>query len=270
MRKQQKVAIAVGAGLLALFILAVILHGGRRVDHLKPDPVGKNETPATFMQMVDLNSAPADVQAAAERLKTSRVGYAMVKPDRTYLIISTGSPRDRVQYDRAEGQPDMVNPSFVDIHLVSSLRGENLLLGTTTHTGAIEYQFDVDGKYADIPTLHNRHNLELMALDAATGFTLVTVKDGGKAGEGNIRVEGYARVFEAQFTATVMTAKGRVLGWAPIMAAAGAPNWGSFVADIAFDTTDIPDTGFLVLKEEMTGAELVVPISLKQRAPQLG
>ncbi|HYG56607.1 MAG TPA: Gmad2 immunoglobulin-like domain-containing protein [Symbiobacteriaceae bacterium] len=261
MKKRRAALIAAAVALIALSVAWMV---GRHLGTPKGAGV-----PTAFATAINLASAPADVQAAAAILKTSRVGYAMVKPDKTYLVISTGATADTVSIDRAEGQPNLSDPSLVDIFLKTDAKGDSLMIATTPLTKETEYQFDVDGRYADIPTLHNRHNLPLIPLDAKTGFSLVRPAPGFQAEAGILEVEGYARVFEAQFTAKLITEKGRVISQSAVMAAAGAPSWGSFSTRLKFDEQNAPETGYLVLEEEMTGAKLMVPVRFRKPA-QMG
>jgi hypothetical protein len=265
-RKRNRALIFGGVALVAIIALVAVKFHGKKAEG--PD---NNQIPpkTEFFTQVALSNAPADVQAAAEALKSSRVGYAMLAKDKTYLIISTGSPDQRVTYDRSEGQPTLVDPSLADIYLTSALAGESLMVGTTPLTTAVEYQFNVDGKSADIPTLHNPHKLELTALDAKAGFSVLAPKAGMIVQGGKVHVEGYARVFESRFTATVTDAQGRMLGEAQVQAAAGYPSWGSFVAGVAFQADNLPETGFLVLSEEMSGAKLKIAIRFRPPA-QMG
>jgi hypothetical protein len=253
---------------LALVLTTVLLMAAHYFAGRDRPPV-KEEPSEPFVRVIDPKTAPVDVQMAAEKLRTSQVGYAIVHPDRTYLIISTGSDDFTVSVDRAEAQPSFSTPSLVDIHFRLDRAGERLLIATTPLTVPVEYQFDVDGHYAAIPTLHNPHNLPLTYLDAASRFAVLAPAEGQLISGRTLHVEGYAQVFEAQFTVTVMSDTGRVLGQKAVMAAAGAPSWGSFAADIPIDTRDLPATGFVIFAEEMTEARFVIPVSF-ERPPQLG
>jgi len=249
------------AGVLTVLVLTSILAIGK----MRPDAAHQQGTPAAFFSQVTAASVPADVADAASKLATSRVGYAIVKPDKTYLIISTGNPAEKIAFDRAEGQPDLVNPTFVDMHFTTSSGGSSLIIGTTPLKSAdTEYQFNLDGNFAAIPTLHNRHNLPLIPLDAKARFSMITPLEGTLIGSsGMLHMEGYAQVFEASFTVTITTAKGRVIGHKGVQSAAGAPSWGSFVADIPFDTSALTETGFVILEEGMTGAKISIPIRFR-------
>lgn len=262
MERRKRALIAGGLAVLALAGIIAILQ-------VRPKSAGKQETPIqpmAFYTEIDPATAPADVQAAAAKLATSRVGYPIVKADKTYLVISTGNPADKVRFDRAEGQPDLVNPTFVDIHFSAVPAGKSLQIGTTPLTsGTTEYQFDVDGNFAAIPTLHNRHNLPLIPLDAVRRFSMLTPLEGQMVGSsGTLHIEGYAQVFEASFLVTITTAKGRVIGQQGVQSAAGAPSWGSFVADIAYNNSALTETGFVILDEGMTGAKITIPVRFKK------
>ncbi|HLN60053.1 MAG TPA: Gmad2 immunoglobulin-like domain-containing protein [Symbiobacteriaceae bacterium] len=260
----------IGAGVAVIILIALIGARYYMTRARTPNPTTGPTTPdVTFFTAIDLNSAPTAVQEAAEKLKTSRVGYPIVTSDKTYLVISTGSVAERVKYDSAVGHPSLIDPDLATIELVSNPAGSNLLVGTTPLTTAVEYQFDVDGKPAGIPTLHNPHNLALTYLDAKTRFSLLAPAANQMVQNGQVHIEGYAQVFEARFTAKVITADGRVLGQASVASAAGAPSWGSFVADVTFDTKNLPETGFLVLEEGMNGAVLKVPVRFRPPA-QMG
>ncbi|HWI61794.1 MAG TPA: Gmad2 immunoglobulin-like domain-containing protein [Symbiobacteriaceae bacterium] len=256
--KQKRTLIAGG---LALLLVAGIF----TAQYLRPGKTGPEVKTTSFFNQVDAASVPADVADAAAKLATSRVGYAIVKPDKTYLIVSTGNPADKVAFDKAEGQPDIVNPTFVDMHFKASPSGYALQIGSTPLTSpSVEYQFNVDGTFAAIPTLHNRHNLPLIPLDAKKRFSMVTPLEGTLIGSsGNLHIEGYAQVFEASFLVTITTAKGRVIGQKGVHSAAGAPSWGSFVADIPFDTSALTETGFVILDEGMTGAKITIPVRFR-------
>lgn len=258
MDKQKRALIAGGLAVLALIGILVAYQ-------LRPKTTGTvGVTPQAFYSLADTSSVPADVQDAANKLSTSRVGYAIVKPDKTYLVISTGNPSDKITYDRVEGQPDMTNPTFVDLHFNSNPTGHSLQIGTTPLTKETEYQFDVDGNFAAIPTLHNRHKLPLIPLDAKRRFSMLSPVEGQLVGSsGTLHLEGYAQVFEASFLVTITTAKGRVIGQQGVQSAAGAPSWGSFVADIPYDTSALTETGFVILDEGMTGARITIPVRFK-------
>jgi hypothetical protein len=264
--KQKRILLMAGSALLALLTIIALVVTGRMSKQTVPGPTGDKQA---FIEMANLAGAPADVQDAAARLKSSRVGYAIVHPEKTYLIISTGSAAAKVAYDKVQAQPDQTKPDLVDVFLRSDPTGSSLLLATAALTSKTEYQFDLDGRFAAIPTLHNAHNLPLIPLDAATRFSLVTPQADFVAENGALHVEGYAQVFEASFMARIATAKGRVIGSAPVKSAAGAPSWGSFVVDIPYDSQSVTETGFLILEEEMSGAKLVLPIRFRVPA-QMG
>lgn len=267
MDKQKRALIAGG-------LVAIVLAGFLVAQNMRPKSTGNPDPgvqPQAFYQVIDPSTAPADVQQAAAKLATSRVGYPMVKGDKTYLVISTGNPAEKLAYERVAAQPDTANASFVDMHFQNSPAGYSLQIGTVPLSGAnVEYQFNVGETYAAIPTLHNRHNLPLIALDAQRRFSMVSPAEGQLIGSsGTFRLEGYAQVFEASFLVTVTTAKGRVIGQQGVQSAAGAPSWGSFAADITYDNSALTETGFVILDEGMTGAKITIPVRF--RAPgQLG
>ncbi len=266
--KRQRMMVA--AGLAAVALISAMVWGiARRGAKPVPQTDTQGTVGALTTGVVSLSSAPADVQDAAARLMHSRVGYAIVKPDRTYLIISTGSDDLKVRVAGAQGQPAGSTPTFVDVNLASDGSGERLLIATTSLTTQAEYQFNLDGVAAGIPTLHNPDMLALVTLPNSGGFVALSPTADQMIGTSVVSVSGYARVFEAQFTVRVMTAKGRVIGEKHVMAAAGAPSWGSFKADVAIDTADLPETGFVVFEEGMTQAKLVVPVRFRA-ATQLG
>jgi hypothetical protein len=268
--KQKRVRTqAIMFGGLGVLLLAGLLVALKLMSPAAVDPT--DVTPQAFFTVIDPSTAPLDVQDAAAKLATSRVGYAMVKADKTYLIISTGSLMDEVVYDRAEGQPDLVTAAFLDLHFKADAAGQSLQIGTVPLTSAdTEYQFNVGETYASIPTLHNRHNLPLIPLDAVKRFSMVSPGEGAMVGSsGSLRIEGYAQVFEASFMVTITTSKGRVIGQQAVQSAAGAPSWGSFVADIPYDTSALTETGFVILDEGMTGAKITIPVRFKP-ASQLG
>lgn len=263
MRERRHVVIAVA---MAVVLLLAIL-GAVRLLSPATEPVATGD-PVFALTVVDLQSAPADVREAALALRSSRVAYPMVKPDRTYLIISTGSDDLKVRLGGFRAQPASGLPSFVDVDLSQNASGDRLLLLSTPMTGGIEYQFNLGGVNAAIPTLYNPHGLRLTHLDEAVGFTLLTPQRGAMIASASLSVQGYARAFESRFHVMVTTEKGRVLGAADVSAAAGYPNWGSFSATITLDTTALPETGLLILSEPMTGSRMVIPIRF--RSAQLG
>jgi hypothetical protein len=267
-KRVQKQAIMYG-GLGVLLLAGVLIAMWAMPNGAPVKPV--DVKPQAFYTVIDANTAPADVQDAAAKLATSRVGYPIVKADKTYLVISTGNLTDQIAYDRAEGQPDLISATFLDLHFKADAAGQSLQIGTVPLTGTdTEYQFNVGESYASIPTLHNRHNLPLIPLDAARRFSMVSPAEGAMVGSsGNLHLEGYAQVFEASFMVTITTAKGRVIGQQAVMSAAGAPSWGSFVADIPYDTSGLTETGFVILDEGMTGAKITIPVRFKP-ASQLG
>lgn len=263
MDKQKRNLMIGGAALLALVAVVAVALVGRLNHQGTPAPTGEQQK---FIQTIDLASAPPDVQDAAAKLKTSRVGYAIVHPDKTYLIMSTGNEAEKVVLDKADTSPNETNPDFVAVQLKSSPAGQSLLIATTKLTVPTEYQFDVDGVPAvKMPTLHNAHNLPLIPLDANKHFSLVAPQANALVENGVVHVEGYAQVFEAAFSAEVTTAKTRVVGSTPVKSAAGAPSWGSFSVDIPIDGKNLTETGFLVLRAD-NGLVVTIPIRFRRPA----
>jgi hypothetical protein len=248
---------------MAFWLVRAFLNHPTKVD---PNP----GQPPAFLTTIDLASAPQEVRDAAEKLRTSRVGYAMIVGEKTYLIISTGEKGPAVKIDRADAQPTgSKTPSFVDVFLKTAADGRQLQIATAPLKEMAEYQFNLDGAFAAIPALHNEHHLPLVYLDQATGFSVIApVKDQMIEGK-MLHLEGYARIFEAQFKVSVITAKGREVGTTGVHAAVGAPNWGSFVADLQIDTTNLPETGFVVFEDDMSGAKVAVPVRF-HRPAELG
>jgi hypothetical protein len=201
-----------------------------------------------LVTMIDMNSAPADVRQAAELLETSRVGYAMGKPDRTYLIIATGEQGPKVKIDRAEGQPAGGGSSLVDVFMKTADDGHRLMIATARITTKVDYQFNLDGAFAGIPTLVNQHNLPLVHLDEAHSFSVITPAREQLVTGSTLHVTGFARVFEGAFRVAVTTADGRELGTAAVHTGAGAPSWASFTADVAINTTNLPESGFVIFE----------------------
>lgn len=269
--RNRKIAM-VAAGVAVLVTLMAVYFGLRRPTPTPPPGGGTTPPPATqrvTLTPVRLMDAPAEVADAAARLMHSRVGYAMPVGGRTYLIVSSGSDDLKMSLVGAVGQPGTGTPSFVDVNLATSSSGERLMILAAPIAGGAEYQFNLDGTYAAIPTLHNRHGLPLVTLPHVGGFVVISPASDETVSGRTFDVSGYARVFEAQFTLKAMSAKGRILAETQVMPAAGAPSWGSFVASLTLPEGEMPETGFLVLEDPMTEAKLVVPVRF--RAPrQLG
>lgn len=263
----RKTTLLIGTGIgLAVIIAGALYLTGARTQKVTPGPVNKPPitnpgTPAiktVQLQTVNLASAPMEVQAAARALQTSRVAYAIKSGGQTYLIISTGRNGERVSAMMAEAQPSAANPRFVDLMLQPSANGSSLLVLSMPIVQDAEYQVNLGGKTAAIPTLYNQHGLALVELNESTGFALVNPST-NVAIQGDILfLEGYARVFEASFNAKLISAKGRILAEAQVKAAAGAPNWGSFTT--AMKLTERPTDATLVLFDEMSGAKLSIPV----------
>lgn len=227
--------------------------------------------PSATVTPIDFAAAPQDVQAAALALKTSKVGYSIVKPNLTYVIVSTGDENTRLQLGRMLVQSVAGRPSLAEIFLESGGAGQSLMILTTRVGAGVEYQLNVDSRYAAIPMLYNPDNLPLTALPDSERFVLVSPAQNQLVQGFPLRIAGYARVFEARFTARLITGKGRVIGEVHPMAAAGAPNWGSFVAEFDVSAAELPDQGFLVLEEEMSGSRIQIPVRFSASdSPQLG
>lgn len=269
--RNRKIAMMV-AGVAILITLLAVYFGARHPTPTPPPGGGTTPPPATqrvMLTQIGLGDAPAEVADAAARLMHSRVGYAMPVGGRTYLIVSSGSDNLKMSLVGAVGQPGTGTPSFVDVNLASSTGGGRLMILSAPIAGGAEYQFNLDGTYAAIPTLINRHGLPLITLAHDGRFALISPASDEVLSGRTVEVSGYARVFEAQFTLKAMSAKGRVLAETQVMPAAGAPSWGSFVASLTLPDGEMPETGFLVLEDPMTEGKLVVPVRF--RAPrQLG
>lgn len=240
---------------------------------VRPEPVGQSSPPSVGTQnqsfhltQVQLAGAPEAVRRAATALMESRVGYAMQAEGQTYLIISTGSEALRARIDGAAVQPASGAPEFVDVNLSTAPAGDRLIVARTAVGAAAEYQFNLDGVTASIPTLRNPHHLPLITLPQTGDFALVKPEANVLLSGQSLTVQGYARVFEAQFTMRLVSAKGRVLAEQHVMAAAGGPWWGSFSAELGLEQVDLPETGFLILEEGMSEARLVLPVRF--RTPQ--
>lgn len=266
MNRKTNLMIGAGIGIAAIIAGALYVASIRNKAVVNPGPV--NNPPITnpgtptvktvTLRSVTLASAPVEVQAAARALQTSRVAYAMRSGGQTYLIISTGRNGEFVTASTAEAQPSAANPRFVDVALQQSANGSRLLVLAMPIALEAEYQVNLGGKTAAIPTLYNKHGLALIELDEVSGFSLVH-PSASVAIQGDILfVEGYARVFESSFNAKLLSAKGRVLAEAQVQAAAGAPNWGSFTT--AMKLTERPTEATLVLFDEMSGAKLTIPV----------
>ena len=213
--------------------------------------------------MIDMASAPADVRQAAEQLKTSRVGYAMVKPDRTYLVISTGEQGPKVKIDRAEAQPAGGDSTLVDVFFKTAQDGHRLMIAITPTSANVDYQFNLDGVFAAIPGLFNHHGLPLVHLDEAHNFSVITPAREQTVTGSSLTVSGFARVFEGAFMVKVLTADGREVGRAAVKSRAGAPMWACFNANVAITTANLTETGSVVFEGEGP-ARLTVPIRFEK------
>lgn len=263
----RKTTLLIGTGIgFAAIIAGALYFTGARISKNTPGPGSKPPvtnpgTPTVRtvpLKSIDLASAPMEVQAAARALQTSRVAYAIKSGGQTYLIISTGKSGEMVTASTAQAQPNATNPRFVDVMLQPSASGSRLLILALPIGQEAEYQVNLNGKTAAIPTLYNQHGLALVELNESTGFALVH-PSANVAVQGDILfVEGYARVFESSFNAKLISAKGKILAEAQVKAAAGAPNWGSFTT--AMKLTERPAEATLVLFDEMSGAKLTIPV----------
>lgn len=268
----RKTTLLIGAGIgLAAIIAGALYVSSVRPTTVNPGPVtnppisnpGNPTVKTVNLRTVTLASAPMEVQAAARALQTSRVAYAIRSGGQTYLIISTGRNGEMVSASMAQAQPSAANPRFVDVMLQQSASGSRLLILAMPIGQEAEYQVNLGGKTAAIPTLYNQHGLALVELNETTGFALIHPST-NVAVQGDILfVEGYARVFESSFNAKLISAKGRVLAEAQVQAAAGAPNWGSFTT--AMKLSERPVEATLVLFDEMSGAKLTVPVRFAGR-----
>lgn len=264
----RKTTLLIGAGIgLAAIMAGALYVSSVRTKGPTPGPVtsppitnpGIPTVKTVPLRTVNLASAPMEVQAAARALQTSRVAYAIKSGGQTYLIISTGRNGEMITAAAtAEAQPNAASPRFVDVMLQPNANGSRLLVLALPIGQDAEYQVNLGGKTAAIPTLYNQHGLALVELNETTGFALVHPSQ-GVAVQGDILfLEGYARVFESSFNAKLISAKGRILAEAQVQAAAGAPNWGSFTT--AMKLTERPAEATLVLFDEMSGAKLTIPV----------
>jgi len=209
---------------------------------------------------IALSAAPQAVRDAAQQLATSRVGYAMPMGGVTYAIISTGAMGERVEVAGARQ-----NGSLIELDVRSGgEKGDRLVIiemkAAVADTRMV--QFDLDGYPAMIPALVNRDNLSLMALPDKEYLITVKPRQGDRVGTTAVDVSGYARIFEGQFSITVYTAgKGRVLGETQhVMAAIGAPNWGSFRAIVPVAVPPGITDGIVLLHDAETGVKLAIPV----------
>lgn len=272
MPKPKPVYLWIGVGLV---LLAVLLTWGVTALRKMAGAVGNGGQSAVQLSVMDLNALPADVRDAADKLRSSKLGYAMTRGNKTYVIISTGEDSLTVRYDRAVLVATKGVPTRVDVHLTRDVSGSRLLVLQATFKGSTtevaDYQFDVDTEAAAIPALHNPHNLPLVALPADSRFVVLEPVRGQVTDQFPLRFAGYARVFEGQFTVTLLSDTGKELGKAYVKAAAGAPNWGSFVGDLRPSVTELPDTGTIVFQGDEPAARLVIPVRFHANSnPELG
>jgi len=268
-------AIMIAAAVVALALISVLVWSGFRSQRT-PTPGPDHSNPgqgitgrSLAIAAADMATLPADVRDAANRLLFSRVGYAMTRGDRTFLVISTGSDAMKIQIQGAEAQPSSGEPAFVDVRLRSASGGDRLLVASIPVRSRADYQFTLDGALGAIPSLHNQHNLPLITLPMDQRFAVITPTAGQMVEGHTLLIEGYGRVFEAAFTARLVTQKGRTLAETYSTASTAAPNWGSFRSQFNLYGLDLPDSGFLILEEEITGAKTTIPVRFRV-APQMG
>ncbi len=239
---------------LALLVWAILSRTGQA-----PVTTPK-EDPGLTLSMHSMTEVPQVVAEAAKVLQNSEVGYAMVAEGKTYLIISTGRDSVKITAERVVAEPDELSPSLVDIHLKSDPQGASLLIGSLPLAGATRYQFPLDGMYAVIPALYNPHGLPLTDLPRTGGFTLVAPLADAMVEGRVLSIGGYARVFESGFMATLVADDGTLLKDMGIHAAAGAPDWGSFLAEMDLAGVKLPERGKLILTDALTGARYELPL----------
>ena len=58
-----------------------------------------------------------------------------------------------------------------------------------------------------------------------------------------VRISGGARVFEGQLAFAIKDAQGKVLAEGSVLASAGAPEWGTFAADVSFKAPALEQAG---------------------------
>jgi hypothetical protein len=262
----RRIMLLVGAalGLAVAMAGALYFAGARDPGPVTKPPVGSNELP---IRTVALASAPADVQAAARALERSRVAYAVKSGSQTYLIISTGQSGERMEAVRAEAQDSYGSAKFVDVTLQpNATRGERLLILAFSFSTDAEFQVNLGSKVAAIPTLYNQHGLALIDLPDHGAFALVFPEANATVTSDVLFLEGYARVFEGQFSAKLLSPKGRVIAEGAVHAAVGGPHWGSF--STALKLTERPAEATLILFDEDAGARLEVPLRLAPTGKQ--
>jgi hypothetical protein len=270
----RKTTLLLGAGIgLAAIIGGALYVANNRLMNLPPSPgpvsrppvtnPGPPSTTAVSLRTVSLDTAPMAVQAAAKALQSSRIAYAVKSGAQTYLIVSTGPSGETIAAMTANAQPSASKPSFVDVMVQPNASGSRLLILAMPITQDAEFQVNLGGKMAAIPTLYNQHGLALMELNETSGFALINPSTNVTVQGDLLYLEGYARVFESSFSAKLLSAKGRVLAEAQVKAAAGAPNWGSFVT--AMKLTERPTEATLVLFDEMSGAKLTIPVRFSSK-----
>ncbi len=244
------------AGLLALGLIAFAV-----INLLRWYGGGSWQDGGPALRHIPLSEAPLSVQQAAARLAESRVGYAMPLGEVTYLIISTGSHGEQLVLD---GARQMEGSRYVDINLRSVTRGDRLIIAELEMpiSDARMVQFNLDGYPAAIPALVNTHGLPLVALPEKGSFAVVSPKAGVRLMGHTVQVSGYARIFEGRFNVAVYSVnKARPLGQATgVAAAVGAPNWGSFRANVPVQIPAHITEGIVLIYDEQTGAKLPIKV----------
>lgn len=270
MPKPKPVYVWIGVGLA---LLATLLTWGV-ITLRKLAGTGTGSSNTIQLTAADINALPADVRDAADKLRSSKVGYALTRGNKTYVIISTGSDSMTIRYDKATKVANQGAPAWVDVHLARDVSGSRLLVLQATikdpKTDVMDYQFDVDSEAAAIPTLHNPHNLPLVALPTDSRFVVLDPVRGQVADQFPLRISGYARVFEGNFTVTILSETGKELGKAYVRAAGAAPGWGSFVGDLRPSVTQLPATGTIVFQGDEPAARLVIPVRFRADGSELG
>lgn len=244
---------------LLVSMLAVGLLAFAVISFLRWQDGGPKENDGLVIRPIPIDQAPAFVREAAMRLAPSRVGYVMPQADMAYVIISAGQSGERLELAGARRAG-----TIIDIDVRTSSTGQPVLIGLlqTPVMDTRLVQFHLDGYAAGIPALVNRDSLPLMALPDKASLALVAPVEAERIMGNTVQISGYARIFEAQFSVTVFAAgKGRVLGEVQhVMAATGAPNWGSFRVNVPVTVPVGVLDGIVLVHDEQSGAKLAVPI----------
>ncbi|MGE5672326.1 MAG: Gmad2 immunoglobulin-like domain-containing protein [Mycobacterium leprae] len=252
MCRRKKVCIGIAVGVMLLLIVGALLMVFNR-----PKPPGPKPEPTDPILVIALSQAPQDVQDAAKALYTSRVAYAMVKSDKTYIVINTGSDTEKVKYDLNRRVPATGTPTDVEIFMSSLATGTRQVILLAPWGSGVRYEFKLDNSH--FPQLFNTHNLPLVYLNAAEAISVVKPVADQQVTTSPLVVAGFANAFESQFDATVFTEKGRSLGTLRIMAP-GMGDWGSFMAEVKFDTTSLPERGYVLFEDGGKPMHFMVPI----------